>query len=80
MQDIFEELRPIIAKRLRCAEEQVTLDTEFKKDLGADSIDLVELVMSIETKYDIEFTDEAIERILSVQDAITYVQQLVDSK
>jgi len=80
MADIYGELRPVIAKRLRCTEEQVNLETEFKKDLGADSIDLVELVMSIETMYDIEFTDDAIERILSVQDAITYVQQLIDSK
>lgn len=80
MEKLLNEVRPIIAKRLRCSEDKITADTLFRQDLGADSIDLVELVMSIENEYDIEFSDEATESIQSVGDALTYLQQELAKK
>ena len=78
-EDIFTVIRPMIAKRLRCPEERIVLEADFRKDLGADSIDLVELVMTIESHYDVEFSDETIASILTVGDAVDYLITVVSA-
>lgn len=72
----FEQLiRKIVAKQLDVTEEQVTDEARFIDDLGADSLDIVELVMTIEEEFDIEIPDEAAEKIATVGDAIAYVKE-----
>ncbi len=72
----FEQLiRKIVAKQLDVTEEQVTDEARFIDDLGADSLDIVELVMTIEEEFDIEIPDEAAEKITTVGDAIAYVKE-----
>jgi acyl carrier protein len=68
-----EKVREIIARELSVDMEQVTPDASFMDDLGADSLDTVELVMAFEEAFDIEIPDEAAEKIRTVQDAIAYV-------
>jgi len=72
----FEQLiRKIVAQQLDVTEDQVTSETRFIDDLGADSLDIVELVMTIEEEFDIEIPDEDAERIATVGDAIAYVEE-----
>lgn len=72
----FEQLiRKIVAQQLDVTEDQVTSEARFIDDLGADSLDIVELVMTIEEEFDIEIPDEDAERIATVGDAIAYVEE-----
>jgi acyl carrier protein len=75
MAGIEERVREIIARELSVDMEQVTPDASFMDDLGADSLDTVELVMSFEETFDIEIPDEDAEKIRTVQDAIEYVRK-----
>ena len=77
MDDLFIEIRPIIAKRLRLAEERVVMSANFRDDFGADSIDLVELVMTLESIYEVEFSDEIVEEITTVAEAVEYLAKLL---
>jgi len=63
----------IIAKQLQIDEDQVTSDASFMDDLGADSLDTVELIMALEEEFDIEIPDSDAEKIRTVQDAIDYM-------
>ncbi len=72
--DIFDNVKKIILDRLDVDEEKVTLEATFKDDLGADSLDIVELVMEIEDEFDIEIADEDAEKIQTVGDAIEYIK------
>jgi acyl carrier protein len=74
---IEEKVRKIIVAQLDISEEDVRLESSFKDDLNADSLDLVELLMAMEEKFDIEIPDEAAEEIQSVQGAITYIQKRI---
>jgi len=69
MSSIEERVRKIIVEQLGVEEAKVTLDASFTEDLGADSLDTVELVMALEEEFDIEIPDEAAEKIKTVQDA-----------
>jgi acyl carrier protein len=75
MASIEEKVKQIIAEQLGVDEEQVTGDASFMDDLGADSLDTVELVMALEEEFDIEISDEDAEKIQSVQDAIDYITE-----
>ena len=70
----FEKLQNIIAEVLNVEADEITLNTTFVDDLGADSVDLVELVMAMEEEFDIEIADDDAQKILKVKDAISYVQ------
>lgn len=72
--DIFDNVKKIILDRLDVDEEKVTLKATFKEDLGADSLDIVELVMEIEDEFDIEIADEDAEKIVTVGDAVEYIK------
>ncbi len=72
--DVFNTLRDIIVEELNVTPEQVTLEARFQEDLGADSLDVVELVMKIEEKFGIEVPDEDAEKIRTVKDAVQYIE------
>ncbi len=73
-EDIVERVKRLIAENLGVSLEEVRSDAAFIDDLGADSLDIVELVMAIEKEFDIEIPDEDAEEISTVQDAIDYIQ------
>ena len=72
---VQEKIRQIIVDELGVDEAEVTENARFIEDLGADSLDLVELVMRFEEEFDIEIPDEDAEKIQSVRDAYAYVEQ-----
>lgn len=73
---IEERVKKIIVEQLGVKEEDVKPEASFVEDLGADSLDTVELVMALEEEFDIEIPDEEAEKITTVQSAIDYVQNL----
>ena len=73
--EIVESVKQIIAEQLGVDEAEVTPSASFVDDLGADSLDQVELVMALEEKFDLEIPDEDAEKIRTVQDAIDYVDK-----
>lgn len=75
MATIDQRVVQIIAQQLHVNEEEVVPEASFIDDLGADSLDLVELVMAMEEEFDVEIPDDDAENIRTVQDAIHYVQQ-----
>lgn len=75
MSDIEARVKKIVIEHLGADEEKVTNDASFIDDLGADSLDTVELVMAFEEEFSVEIPDDAAEKILTVQDAISYIQK-----
>lgn len=71
----FEKVREVIVDQLGVDEEDVTMDANFVDDLGADSLDIVELIMGLETEFDIEIPDEDAEKIATVGDAVNYIKE-----
>ena len=69
----FEKIKRIIVDQLGVDESEVTMDASFVDDLGADSLDTVELVMALEEEVGIEIPDEDAEKIITVGDVITYI-------
>lgn len=65
----------IIVEQLGVSEEEVTLEASFIEDLGADSLDLVELIMAMEEEFSLEISDEDAEKIQTVQDAVNYITE-----
>jgi acyl carrier protein len=74
MADI-EKIKEIVAEQLGVEVSEVTTEASFVDDLGADSLDTVELVMALEEEFGIEIPDEDAEKISTVQDAITYIEE-----
>lgn len=72
---VESKVKEIIAKQLGVDMEKVTSEASFVEDLGADSLDTVELVMAFEEAFNIEIPDEDAEKILKVQDAVKYIEQ-----
>ena len=75
MSSIEERVKKIIAEQLGVKEEEVTQEASFVEDLGADSLDTVELVMALEEAFDIEIPDEAAEGIAAVGDAVKFIEE-----
>ncbi len=75
----FERLKKIIVDQLSVPAEQVTMDAKFQDDLGADSLDVVELVMKIEEEFDIDIPDEDAEKIQTVGDAVRYIEEKLNN-
>ena len=72
---VEEKVKKIIAEKLSVDLEEVVPEASFVDDLGADSLDLVELIMSMEEEFDIDISDEDAEKMLTVQDAISYINE-----
>jgi acyl carrier protein len=73
---IEDKVKKIIVEKLSVDLEEVVPEASFVDDLGADSLDLVELIMSMEEEFDIEIPDERAEKLVTVQDALNYIQTL----
>jgi acyl carrier protein len=71
----FDRLKKIIVEQLGVDEEEVTPQASFVEDLNADSLDLVELIMSLEEEFSMEISDEDAERIKKVSDAVEYIEE-----
>lgn len=72
---IFEKVRAIIVDQLGVEEEEVTMESSFIEDLGADSLDIVELIMALEEEFEIEVPDEDAEKLLTVETAVKYITE-----
>lgn len=72
---IFEKIREIICEQLELEESRVTLDSVLLEDLGADSLDLVDLVMTFEDEFDMEIPDEELENIKTVGDIVKFIEE-----
>jgi acyl carrier protein len=72
--NVEDKVRQIICEQLGVNEADVTPDASFIEDLGADSLDIVELVMALEEEYDMEISDEEAEKIRTVQDVVNYIE------
>lgn len=72
---IFEKVRSIIVEQLDVDEEKVTLTANIQDDLGADSLDIVDLVMSFEEEFDMEIPDDQVENIKTVGDIVKYIEE-----
>ncbi|NLJ98591.1 MAG: acyl carrier protein [Tissierellia bacterium] len=75
---IYEQIKVIISEQFDIDEEELTMETSFRDDLNADSLDLVELVMALEDEFDLEVGDEDIEMINTVGDAVNYIDKTID--
>jgi acyl carrier protein len=75
MSSIEEQVKNIVAEQLGVKEEEVTADASFVDDLGADSLDTVELVMALEEAFECEIPDEEAEKITTVQQAVDYIKE-----
>ena len=74
MSDTFEEVKKTIAEELEVDEAQISMESIIVDDLGADSLDVVELIMRLEEKFDIEIPDEDAEKIQTVGDAVNFIE------
>ena len=72
--DVLARLKEIIIDRLDVEEEQIRPEASFVEDLGADSLDLTELIMAMEEEFGVEIADEDAQKILKVKDAISYIE------
>ena len=74
-QEILGKVKELVASQLGKSEEEVTPESSFIEDLGADSLDLVELIMSMEDEYGLEISDEDAEKIVTVKDAVKFITE-----
>jgi len=72
-EEVYQRVRKIVSEQLGVEDDKVTLEANFQNDLGADSLDTVELVMAFEEEFDLEIPDEDAEGIATVQDAVNYI-------
>ncbi|MGY4689789.1 acyl carrier protein [Salibacterium sp. K-3] len=72
-ENTLERVKKIVAERLDVEESDITREAAFKDDLGADSLDVVELVMELEDEFDLEISDEEAEKIVRIADVVNYI-------
>jgi len=71
---LIDDIKEVVVEQLSVNPDEIKADSRFTEDLGADSLDVVELVMALEEKFDIEIPDDEAEKIQTVQDVINYIQ------
>ncbi|MEA5533241.1 acyl carrier protein [Crocosphaera sp. XPORK-15E] len=74
-QELFEKVKAIVAEQLEVKAEDITPESSFANDLGADSLDTVELVMALEEAFEVEIPDEVAEQIDTVGKAVSYIEE-----
>ncbi len=74
-EQIFDKVKEIIVDQLGVEEDEVTLESSFIEDLGADSLDIVELIMALEEEFGMEIPDDEAEKISTVNDAVEYIRE-----
>jgi len=74
----FEKIRSIIAEQMSIDEEKITMETSFLNDLGADSLDIFQIISEVEDAFELEFTNEAVERVKTVGDAVAYIRLMIE--
>ena len=72
---MLDEMKKMLAEQLNCDENEITADTSFKDDLGADSLDLFELVMALEDEYSVEIPAEDLQNLATVGDVMNYLKE-----
>ena len=75
---VFEKLSQLIAEHFSIDVEDITMDTNFMEDLNADSLDVVDIAMSLEDEFGIEFPDEDLEKVRTVGDVVKYLEEVVE--
>ncbi len=76
-EEVFEKVKKIIVEQLGVSETSVTMEASFIDDLGADSLDIVELIMALEEEFDIEIPDSDAEKVVAVSDVVEYIKDHV---
>ena len=76
-EEVFEKVKAIIVEQLGVADTSVTMEASFIDDLGADSLDIVELIMALEEEFDIEIPDADAEKVVTVGDVVDYIKENV---
>ncbi len=76
-EEVFEKVKAIIVEQLGVTDTSVTMEASFIDDLGADSLDIVELVMALEEEFDIEIPDTDAEKVVAVSDVVEYIKENV---
>ena len=76
-EEVFEEVKGIIVEQLGVTDTNVTMEASFIDDLGADSLDIVELIMALEEEFDIEIPDADAEKVVTVGDVVDYIKENV---
>ncbi len=74
---VFDKVRELLAEQLEISEDEISMDTHIVDDLGADSLDVVELITSLEDEYGIVITDEAIRELYTVREVVEFIEKLV---
>jgi len=77
MSDVAAKVKEIIVEQLGVSEDEVVESAAFVEDLGADSLDLTELIMAMEEEFDLEIDDEVAQKIVKVQDAISHIEKAI---
>lgn len=77
LEEIFEKVKGVIVEQLGVAEGNITMKASFIDDLGADSLDIVELIMALEEEFDIEIPDSDAEKVVTVGDVVEYIKDHV---
>ncbi len=76
-EEVLEKVKEIIVEQLGVADTAITMDASFIDDLGADSLDIVELIMALEEEFDIEIPDSDAEKVVTVEDVVEYIKENV---
>ncbi|CDD16104.1 MAG: acyl carrier protein [Clostridia bacterium] len=76
-EEVFEKVKNVIIEQLGVAENNITMEASFIDDLGADSLDIVELIMALEEEFDIEIPDSDAEKVVTVGDVVEYIKDHV---
>ena len=79
MASLFDEVKEVIVEQLNVSPEEVKPEAKFVEDLGADSLDVVEMIMALEEKFEIEIPDSEAEKIQTVQDVVDYIEKAKNS-
>ena len=73
---VFDDVRGVVVEQLSVAPEAVKLESKIIEDLGADSLDVVELVMALEAKFEVEIPDGDAEKLITINDVVSYIEKL----